>query len=147
MLENPNAWSPTSPVDIDDCEQSFKQFVRGFDAGEQEAEEAPRPSIESPSKRAITNIANIIKNKSVVHVQEAPGAGTLDSSPYLGTQRKSGDEGDADYAQSQLHESNTPSVWISHDNRGGSTLQDDSGAESLANVVVISENNDPNVIY
>jgi len=80
-------------------------------------------------------------------VQEAPGAGTLDSSPYLGTQRKSGDEGDADYAQSQLHESNTPSVWISHDNRGGSTLQDDSGAESLANVVVISENNDPNVIY
>ena len=56
-------------------------------------------------------------------MEELPGGGTQNSSKaYLGTQRKSGDEGDADYAHTQLHESNTPSVWISHDNRGGGTL-------------------------
>ena len=120
MLENPNAWSPTSPVDIDDCEQSFKKFVRGFDAGQQEAEEAPTPSIASPSKRAITNIANIIKNKSVVHMQGLPGSGTQTASKaYLGTKRNSGDEGDADYAEPQRHGPNAPSVWV-HGGRGGS---------------------------
>jgi len=35
MQSNPNAWSPTSPVDIDDCEQSFKKFVNCFDADDQ----------------------------------------------------------------------------------------------------------------
>ena len=37
MLSNSNAWSPTSPVDIDVCEQSFKKFVHCFDADEQAA--------------------------------------------------------------------------------------------------------------
>ena len=85
MQVGPNAWSPTSPVDIGACEQSFKKFVRSFEAGEQEAEQAPTPANESPSKRAITNIANIIKNKSVLHMEELPGGGTQNSS-------KSGDE-------------------------------------------------------
>ena len=58
-----------------------------------------------------------------MHIQEVSGIGTrTQSKAYLGTQRKSGDEGDADYTHTQLRESNTPSVWINHDNRADSTL-------------------------
>lgn len=74
------------------------------------------------------------------------------SNAYLGTQRKSGDEDDADYTYTQLRESNTPSVWINHDNRG-STLQtgtiygDPALQKESTNVIIISGNNDPNAIY
>ena len=83
-----------------------------------------------------------------MHIQEVPGIGTQNQSKaYLGTQRKSGDEGDAEYAHTQLRESNTPSVWINHDHRGDSTLQGRPSLESSTNVIIISDNNDPNVIY
>jgi len=61
-----------------------------------------------------------------MHIQDVPGTRTQNQSTYLGTQRKSGDEGDAEYAHTQLRESNTPSVWINHDNRGDSTNHNNS---------------------